>query len=548
MDRLRQIRGKIATMVAKSSHQVEGGGTQQSLMNRRVEGEGEKVPQESPVTRMMSELELLVKQPVLPAECQSESQLCQQGGGGPQLTFQCEDVAPETGFRGNFEEVGRAFVQAYKEGWRLIKEEQPKNETHQGYVQGEGAGVNHPENGLEPCEDFWWDDQGGCTDLGFRCPCQPQGGDDVENKGAKSKSKRPRRGRRRKKRSQKEDCPMDILWWTSESDGEGGEPGSEKKPGDVSGGERYQANEGEYDDGFCDKGASGGENYEINAGGYDKFYNQGVGGPNVGINSVKCASPVKSLVGVKLHSHNMFARMAPGGSCSLISKKLVTDLGFWSWVQQHRRVITNTDGQAKKVVGVIFLELEFLNSPFKEYHPFEVIDEDWGNVCVLGGDFLNEYGVNFRFYQGGGQIFSDYWGIYEPVMVSFAAPAFTSAPKSVCRYYMRGWCRFGSRCWFDHPNYLVQPSTNNFYQAERRPVYDPTYGGEGENYDRNPYPPVRADQWGVQVLSESRADLEYGYDEAYYGDQNYDEAYYGDQNYDEAYYGGQDFDDEYYRG
>ena len=40
-------------MVAKSSHQVEGGGTQQSLMNRRVEGEGEKVPQESPVTRMM---------------------------------------------------------------------------------------------------------------------------------------------------------------------------------------------------------------------------------------------------------------------------------------------------------------------------------------------------------------------------------------------------------------------------------------------------------------------------------------------------------------
>ena len=167
---------------------------------------------------LREEFEFLVNQPVLPVTCPSKAPNCLQGGGGPKVTCEYEDVAPETGFRGNFEEVGRAFVQAYKEGWRLIKEGKPKNETHQGYVQGEGAGVNHTENGLEPCEDY----QGGCTNLEFRCPCQPQGGYDVENKGAKSKSKRSRRGRRRKKRSKKEDSSLDILWWTSESDGEGG--------------------------------------------------------------------------------------------------------------------------------------------------------------------------------------------------------------------------------------------------------------------------------------------------------------------------------------
>ena len=46
---------------------------------------------------------------------------------GPKLNCKNEDVAPETGLSGNFEDIGRAFVQAYKEGWRLYK--QPKNET-----------------------------------------------------------------------------------------------------------------------------------------------------------------------------------------------------------------------------------------------------------------------------------------------------------------------------------------------------------------------------------------------------------------------------------
>ena len=108
------------------------------------------------------------------------------------MTCEYEDVAPETGFRGNFEEVGRAFGQANKEGWRLTKEGQSKNETHQGYVQGEGAVAGHSENCLGPLEDFWGDDEGGCTDLKYRSPCEHQGGDVVKNKCIKSRSKQSR--------------------------------------------------------------------------------------------------------------------------------------------------------------------------------------------------------------------------------------------------------------------------------------------------------------------------------------------------------------------
>ena len=63
-------------------------------------------------------------------------------------------------------------MQAYKEGWRLTKEVQPKNETHQGFVQVESVGAINSENCLD---DFWWDEEGSCTDLEFRSPHERQG-------------------------------------------------------------------------------------------------------------------------------------------------------------------------------------------------------------------------------------------------------------------------------------------------------------------------------------------------------------------------------------
>ena len=120
----------------------------------------------------------------------------------------------------------------------------------------------------------------------------------------------------------------------------------------MSEGEHYQVNGGGYDEKFFDQGVghvSTGEYYQNNGGAHhERFCDRGVGGPNVGINSMMCALPIKSIVGVKLQSHNMFAHMASGGSCSLISKKLVNDLGFWPWIQMHRNIITNKDGQGKR--------------------------------------------------------------------------------------------------------------------------------------------------------------------------------------------------------
>ena len=272
---------------------------------------------------------------------------------------------------------------------------------------------------------------------------------------------------------------------------------------------------------------SGVEHYQIN----EKFYDQGVGGPNLGINSIMCAPPIKTLVGVKLQSHNMFARIASRGSCSLISKKLVNDLGFWPWVQMHRNIITNKDGQGKRGVGLIFLEVEFPNSPFRRYHPFEVIDEDWGNICILGGDFLNEYNISFiESYQEGAQIFSDYAGIHEPVMMSVSAPRFAFAPKSVCRYYMRGWCKFGNKCRFDHPQCLGQTYLNNFHQTEPWPVYDETYGGGWGNIEQNVWQ-EGGDQWADQEYNN-----EYNYSWPY-ANPGYNETCYGGQeNYIQTLY------------
>ena len=165
------MREKIVTMVAKNSHQVEGGGTQQSLRNRGVEGHGEKLPQESAVTRMMPELDLRVKQPALPADCQAQAQLCQQGGGGLQTTYKSDNFCPKAGLHKTYEEIGRAFVQAQKEGWRLYK--QPKNETHREYVPTDRAEAVNLENSLGDLEDFWWDEEGSCTDLeGNRSPSE----------------------------------------------------------------------------------------------------------------------------------------------------------------------------------------------------------------------------------------------------------------------------------------------------------------------------------------------------------------------------------------
>ena len=450
--------------------------------------------------------ESLVNQPVLPADCQSQKQLCLQGGGGPQATCKNEDVALETGFRGNFEDVGRAFVQAYKEGWRLTKEERPENETH----QVESAGVINHEHCLE---DFSWDEEGSCTDSDYRSPCERQEGDDAQDKGTKTRSKRSRGGRRRKNRSKRKCDSWESLLSSPVCNREGGNESSEKEPADVLGGEQYQINEGGYGDRFCDHGASGGENYPTNEGGYEetishkpdeRLCSREVGVRSLGINSLSCTPPVGPsavpLIGLKVQSHNMFARLGSEGTCSVISSKLVTDLGFWSWVQPNCKVFDCTDGQAKRGAGVIVLEVELPNSPFKTYHQFEVMDMDdyWGNICVLGADFLNQYGVNLSFHDGGAQIFSEYWGIYEPVMTSFESVVF-------CKYYMVGRCRFGRNCWFHHPQYSYHGGWGDFEQSvyphardtQWGADYNGTYHYRGQNsHVQTLYQQVGGSQWG----------------------------------------------------
>ena len=148
-----------------------------------------------------------------------------------------------------------------------------------------------------------------------------------------------------------------------------------------------------------------------------------------------------------------------------------------------------------------------------------------------GGDFLNEYDINFiESCQEGAQIFSGYAGIQEPVMMSVSAPKFASAPKSVCRHYMRGCCKFGSKCRFDHPQYLGQTYLNDFHQTEPWPVYDETYGGGWGNYEQNVWQ-VGGDQWADQEYNN-----EYNYSWPY-ANPSYNETCYGGQeNYIQTLY------------
>ena len=52
-------------------------------------------------------------------------------GLGATSTCKEDDFRPKAGFRETYEEIGRAFVQAQKEGWKLCKH---KNETSGGKV------------------------------------------------------------------------------------------------------------------------------------------------------------------------------------------------------------------------------------------------------------------------------------------------------------------------------------------------------------------------------------------------------------------------------
>ena len=53
-------------------------------------------------------------------------------GLGATSTCKKDDFRPRAGFHETYEEIGRAFVQAQKEGWKLCK--QHKNETRGGKV------------------------------------------------------------------------------------------------------------------------------------------------------------------------------------------------------------------------------------------------------------------------------------------------------------------------------------------------------------------------------------------------------------------------------
>ena len=437
-------------------------------------------------------------------------QKCLQGGGGPSQIWQMKILGPRSSMSYGKEKDNywcedyspSSHEQKFSLGGVDYSKDCSKAANGMvasyDYALEQSKKVRLDKWVVDSLEDYWGDD---VTDL-------------------KSKSKHLKGGRRSKRRSKSKSCgstktysdsseldldfrgPFDKTPQSEIAGGSGGliaiDTSVEPKPGSAD-------EEGDINPNLESENVSGVERAENDEEGGtkttitdDRAHSQHVDCLKKDTNSLIYDSQV--FVEVKLQSHNLSTLIDFGAPCSVISSKLVTNLGFWPWVSQSDSAVEGVGSHVLRGFGTIFLEVEFANSHFKEYHPFEVV-ENSENECIMGQDFLKQYHVSVQ-YGAKPLLFSNFSSIYAPIALSDPTPSPASSGANVqnpiknkvcqyhlqqrckfgsgcryvhnqqgfdtntpCKHFLEGNCKFGRKCWYQHPQNLSQTHPNHFHQA-----------------------------------------------------------------------------------